>query len=191
MRVLRKRNRTKTQNRPTPALSFTMKAAAPLGSGMHARYALVVAPDGGIDREAWAHVVASLRQSEAKGKTATFARKIGVDPRTVDRWLRQQVAVKEENIRAVARALDISPVDLLVQVGYYQPGEIAPPDPVDPRKDPVVKMILADPRWTEDERIALVDREIARMKREQERRIEDYVWFVRKEREGRDERGTA
>lgn len=188
MRVLRKRNRTKTQNRPTPALSFTMKAAAPLGSGIHARYALVVAPDGGINREAWAHVVSSLRQEEAKGKTATFARKIGVDPRTVDRWLRQQVAVKEENIRAVARALDRSPMELLVQVGYYEAGEIAPPTPVDPHDDPVIQRILADPYWTEEERIALVDREIERIRREQLRRIDEYEWFLRQRRE---ERGTA
>lgn len=187
MRVLRKRNRSKTQNRPTPALSFTLKAAVPLGSGTHARYPLVVAPDGGIDREAWARVVAALRQDETKGKTLPFARKIGVDPRTVDRWLRQQVAVKEENIRAVARALDRPPMDLLVQVGYYQPGEVAPPIPPDPRDDPVVQAILADPRLNEDQRTVLVRRELARIKREQEARMADYEWYV----QNREERGSA
>jgi transcriptional regulator with XRE-family HTH domain len=191
MRVLRKRTRTKTQNRPTPALSFTLKPAAPLGSGAHARYALVVAPDGGINREAWARVVSSLRQEEAKGKTAPFARKVGVDARTVDRWLRQQVAVKEENIRAVARALGRSPMDLLVRVGYYEPGEVAPPTPVDPRDDQVVQMIMADPQWTEEERMVLVERELLRIKGEQERRIEEYVSYVRQRRGEREERGTA
>lgn len=187
MRVLRKRNRSKTQNRPTPALSFTLKAVTPLGSGVHARYSLLVAPDGGIDREVWARVVSALRKEEAKGKTVPFARKIGVDPRTVDRWIRQEVAVKEENIRAVARALGRPPMDLLVEVGYYQPGEVAPPIPVDPRDDKVVQAILADRRLNEDERAFLVRQELLRIKREEERRMADYEWYV----QNREERGSA
>jgi transcriptional regulator with XRE-family HTH domain len=179
MRVLRKRNRTKTQNRPTPALSFTLKVAVPMGSGIHARYPLGVTADGGINREAWARVVNDLRAAEAKGKTAPFARKIGVDPRTVDRWLRQQVAVKEENIRTVARALDRNPVELLVQVGYYRPNEIAPPAVPDPREDPIVSEILADPHLTEEQRAELVQIQLDRIEADLFRRREEYLQLRR------------
>lgn len=175
MRVLRKRNRTKITNRPTPALSFTLRSTTPLGSGIHARYPLGVTAGGGIDREAWAQVVADLRRDEAKGKTAPFARLIGVDPRTVDRWLRQEVAVKEENIRAVARALDRSPVELLVQVGYYQANEIAPPAVPDPREDTIIQEIMADPRLTETQRAELVQIQLDRIEADLIRRRDEYL----------------
>lgn len=146
-----------------------------MGSGIHARYPLGVTVSGGINREAWAQVVAALRLSEAKGKTATFARKIGVDPRTVDRWLKQEVAVKEENIRAVARALDRSPIELLVQVGYYQANEIAPAGMPDPYEDAIVQEILADPSLTEDQRAELIQIQLDRIEADLVRRREEYL----------------
>lgn len=178
MRVLRKRSRTKTTNRPTPALSFTLKAHAAIGSGTHARYPLLVAADGSINREAWAELIGHLRQERAKGKTATFARLIRVDPRTVDRWLRCEVNVKEESVRALARALEINAVDLLVQVGYYEPAELSPPTYPDPRKDKVIQMILADPRLTEDRRAELVQLQIELIEADVQRRMAEYNRLV-------------
>jgi transcriptional regulator with XRE-family HTH domain len=174
MRVLRKRKHTKTTNRPTPALSFTMRVQPPIGSGTHARYSLDVTTDGGIDRGAWAQRVADLRASETRGKTAPFAKKVGVDPRTVDRWLRREVDVKEESVRAVARALNRSPVELLIQVGFYAASEIAPPAVPDPREDPIIRDIMADPRWTDEERTELVKAQLERIEADFVRRRNEY-----------------
>jgi transcriptional regulator with XRE-family HTH domain len=157
-----------------------------MGSGTHARYSLVVADDGSINRDAWAQLVADLIQRETKGKKLPFARKIGVDPRTVDRWLHQEVVVKEESVRAIARTLDLQAVDLLVQVGYYKLGELSPPTLPDPREDPIIHEILADPRWTEDERTDLVQAQLDRIEADTQRRRDEYDRLVRLRRERRD-----
>jgi transcriptional regulator with XRE-family HTH domain len=186
MRVLRKRSRTKITNRQTPALSLTLRPTTPLGSGVHARYSLVVAHDGSVDRDAWAQLVGELLQRETKGKKLPFARKIGVDPRTVDRWLRREVVVSEESVRSIARAFDLQAIDLLVQVGYYKATDVAPPPAPDPYEDPIIRKIMADPRWTEEERADLVKAQIARMKADFRRRQADYEQLVRMRQGHRD-----
>lgn len=77
-----------------------------------------------IDRAAWAALVRRLMAAESNGNQSQFADTIKVDRRTVRRWLNQEVAVSEENVAKVARALGELPRDLLVQVGYYQPDEL-------------------------------------------------------------------
>lgn len=134
---------------------------------------------GGIDREAWAKIVKSLRLAETKGKTAPFARKIGVDSRTVDRWVRCEVDVKEENVRAVARALNRSPVELLVQVGLYRVDELAPPALPNPYEDPIIREIMADPRWTEEQRADLVRAQLERIEADFIRRRAEYEQLLR------------
>lgn len=132
-----------------------------------------------INRNAWAQLVAELIQSQTRGKKAPFARLIGVDTRSLDRWLKCEVKVSEESVRDVARAFNLNPMDLLVAVGYYQVAEVAPPTPVDPRLDPVIQRILADPTWTEEEKIVLVQRELDRIERERQQRLADYEWYLR------------
>lgn len=178
MRVLRKRHRTKAINRPTPAITLTMRAATPLGSGAHARYSAVVAADGSVDRDAWARLVGELMARETKGKKLPFARKIGVDPRTVDRWLRHEVDVKEESVRAVAAALDLRAIDLLVQVGVYKPTDVGPPVYPDPRDDAVIQRILTDRRITEKQRVELVQLQLKQIKEDQRRREAEYERLV-------------
>jgi len=174
MRVLRKRKRTKVTNRLTPALSFTLRSSGAIGSGAHARYSLVVAEDGSVDRGAWAQLVTELIQRETKGKKLPFARLIGVDPRTVDRWLHREVVVKEESVRAVARKLDLQAVDLLVKVGYYRAAELIPPTYPNPREDPVIQKIMADPRLTDDQRADLVQVQLDLIEADVKRRQAEY-----------------
>lgn len=174
MRVLRKRHARKVTNRPPLPLCFTLRVAPPIGSGSHARYPLGVTADGGIDREAWAQVVARLIRAETNGKIAPFARKVGFDARTVDRWLRQDVAVTEESIRKVARALGLPPIELLVQVGYYRADEITQPAVPDPRDDVIVQQIRADRRLTDEQRNELVEMQLKRIEDDFFRRKEDY-----------------
>lgn len=167
-----------TDRRMQPT-AFVPHTPRPLGSGVHARYPALVAPADGIDRAAWAKLVADLLDRETKGKKLPFARLVGRDPRTVDRWLRCEVTVDEESVRQVARALDKSPVDLLVQVGYYRQSDLAT-IPQDPREDPVVQQIMADPRLSEDERLELVQEQVAIIDADRRRRMEDYERMMRR-----------
>src|SRR5690606_35754724 len=97
--------------------------------GMHVHYAQGV-PERRVSREAWAEIVNDLVASEAAGVKARFARLVGVDYKTVLRWLRGDVDVSEALIRQVADRLHISPLRLLVQVGLYDPSELSPaPEP--------------------------------------------------------------
>lgn len=174
MRVLRKRHARKVTNRPPPPLCFTLRVAPPIGAGVHARYPLGVTADGGIDREAWAQLVARLIRAETGGKIAPFARQVGFDARTVDRWLRQDVAVTEESIRKVARALKLPPIDLLVQIGYYRADEINPPAVPDPYEDPIVQQIFADKSLPKAQRDHLVKMQLKRIEDDFFRRQKDY-----------------
>jgi hypothetical protein len=135
-----------------------------------------MAPEGGVDREAWATLVRELLASETRGKKLPFARLIGRDARTVDRWLRCEVAVEEESVRAVARALNRPPGELLVRVGYYRPNDLVPEPPakLDLYNDPVIKRIMEDPNLDEDTRLELVEVQARLIKEDRDRRQAEY-----------------
>jgi transcriptional regulator with XRE-family HTH domain len=93
-----------------------------------------------IDRDAWASLVATLIEQESGGNQTQFGAAVGVDRKTVARWLAGTVDVSEEKVRSVARALGLAARDLLVQVGYYSADELltdetatktSPDDPID------------------------------------------------------------
>lgn len=78
-----------------------------------------------VDRTEWAAIVTDLLQRESNGNKSAFARLVGVKAGiTVDRWQKGTVEVTDENVRAVARAVGMNPVDLLVRVGYYDADEV-------------------------------------------------------------------
>ena len=92
----------------------------------------------GIDRAAWARTIRSLLSAETRGNQTRFAQMVGVTPKTVSRWLAGDVDVSENSVRQVARALGLSPVKMLVDLGYYQPDEmpagVEPDASVDPEE---------------------------------------------------------
>lgn len=97
-----------------------------------------------VDREEWAKVLSQLIAEEAAGNKSAFARMAGTTYRTVVRWLNQEVDVSEDKVREIARALRIRPIDLLVRVGYYQPGELERPErptPDEVAADPALRVI--------------------------------------------------
>lgn len=81
-------------------------------------------PGSSVDREAWAKEVQSLLGAETGGNLTAFARLVGTNRRTVNRWLGQDVDVREESVRQVARALNLPVGDLLVKVGWLDPGDL-------------------------------------------------------------------
>jgi len=82
-----------------------------------------------IDRKAWAELLAELVQRESGGNVTAFATAVGMDRRTVTRWRRAEVAVSEESVRAVARALGLNVADVLVRLGYYRQEDL-PAEPI-------------------------------------------------------------
>nr|MDT0660805.1 helix-turn-helix transcriptional regulator [Micromonospora sp. DSM 115978] len=72
-----------------------------------------------IDRQAWADLVKSLIGTRARGNQTAFAELVGVTPRTITRWLNQDVRVRYGSVQAVAAAMGVSDLELMVQLGYY------------------------------------------------------------------------
>jgi transcriptional regulator with XRE-family HTH domain len=90
---------------------------------MRVRYAHDVAKRS-VDRAAWAAVVSDLIARETKGNKSRFAQVAGVSYKTIQRWLLQEVEVSEESVRQIADAMVIPALDLLLQAGYYQTGDL-------------------------------------------------------------------
>lgn len=94
-------------------------------------------------------LVADLITSETGGKKATFARLVGVDPKTIGHWLAGTVDVSEASVRRVATALGRRTLELLVKVGYYSAEEVGAEPAHEPRHlDPDLVILarrLADP----------------------------------------------
>lgn len=176
MRVLRKRNQKKTQNRPVPPLlpelGATMRRQGALGSGTHARYAGWMG-ERKVNREAWARTVRELIASETGGKKAPFARLVGVDPRTVDRWLKGEVDVSEESVRDVASALRRSPMDLLLAAGYYDERDLAGRQLAAATDDPAMQVIL-----NADIPARAKQRMIERLRELRKREVDEVQWWV-------------
>lgn len=88
-----------------------------------------------VDREAWAAEVRTLIATEADGNLTRFARLVGVDRKTVGRWLTMTHDVSEESVRQVARKLDLPVGVLLVRVGVLEPGDLPAEAPAPSRTE--------------------------------------------------------
>lgn len=185
MRVLRRRQHAKSANRPAAPISLSLRAGAPVGSGVRALYPVDVSGRK-VDREAWAKVVAELMAAETRGKITPFAKLVDVNPRTVSHWLDRDVNVSEESVRKVAAATKRAPMDLLVAVGYYSRAEVSPerPDADDPEMDLILALAV-----DEDMKMRMIERLLELRRRDndrleeikrqdQERRMADLRWIV-------------
>lgn len=70
-----------------------------------------------VDREAWAAEVRFLIERQTAGNTQAFARLVGADRRTVNRWKAGVTDVSSESVIRVARAFNMPAGDLLVRAG--------------------------------------------------------------------------
>lgn len=77
-----------------------------------------------INRETWAAFMSKLLAEEAGGNRTHLAQLLGVNRRTVVRWLDQETDVSEENVRQVARHLRLPAHTLLLEVGFYTADEL-------------------------------------------------------------------
>ncbi|WP_431976131.1 hypothetical protein [Micromonospora haikouensis] len=146
-----------------------------------------MAADGSIDRKAWARVVTDLIAQEtgtpAKpgGNKSRFAELVGVTYKTVLRWTQAASDVSEESVRQVARALHISPLELLVRVGYYTDADLDAatknkPVAID-QADPALRVILeADVPPRVQQR--MIQRLHDLRAREAERQVDEVRWWI-------------
>lgn len=169
MRVLRRRQREKSSNRVPAALTLTLRAHVPHRSGVRALYPSGVAGEKRVDRDAWARVVKALMADATRGKIAPFARQVGVDPRTVSRWLAGTVDVSEESVRSVADAVHVPAMRLLVDVGYYSHTELAPAGD----RDEELELVRDDPRLSSEKKVEIINFILERRERERAAALEE------------------
>ncbi|MFI6819773.1 helix-turn-helix domain-containing protein [Micromonospora sp. NPDC050187] len=147
--------------------------------------------EGSIDREAWAKVISTLIAQETgtpakpEGNKSAFAQLVGVTYKTVLRWTQAKSEVSEDSVRQVARALHVSPLELLVRVGYYTGADldaaVQASGPVDTvridQSDPALRVILESgvpPRVQQ----RMIQRLQDLRSREAERQVDEVRWWV-------------
>ncbi|MCT2281794.1 hypothetical protein M3G91_29785 [Micromonospora chalcea] len=170
-----------------PAIKTVYRTSRLLRPDMRVRYAADVA-EGSIDREAWAKVILQLIDEETEGNKSRFATLVGVTYKTVLRWTQRASDVSEDSVRQVARALHISPLALLVRVGYYTEADLqaaaaatedaghAIPAGLD-RDDPALRVILeADVPPRVQQR--MIQRLQQMRQREAERQVDEVRWWI-------------
>lgn len=169
-----------------PAIKAVYHTSRLLRPDTRVRYATDVA-EGSIDREAWAKVINQLIAEETRGNKSRFANLVGVTYKTVLRWTQQASDVSEDSVRQVARALRISPLMLLVQVGYYTDAdlgaaaEVTAPAALD-QDDPALQAILAadvPPRVKQ----RMIQRLQELRARDAERHVDEVRWWIDQARE--------
>src|SRR5262245_15995503 len=102
--TLAQRDRARRRVIAAAAVRVGTRVIRPSGSlhpGSDSRYDLAVAT-GSVDRTRWAAVVRRLMAEHGSGRKATFAKLVGVDPRTVTDWLAGAYSVRESMVRQVA-----------------------------------------------------------------------------------------
>lgn len=176
MTVLRDRRKQRAGRRPKSPIIVAIRKPSTLRVGRHSRYPDPVAGRK-IDRDAWARVLAALIDSETRGKKAPFARLVGVDPKTVDNWLKGTVDVTEESVRRVARSTGQSPMDLLVQLGYYRADEVNTPEPAPAQEDEEIQLI-ADSDLPPHLKRQMIDRLLEMREQDRQRREQTLRWMI-------------
>ncbi|MFI6759401.1 hypothetical protein ACIBF5_09695 [Micromonospora sp. NPDC050417] len=146
---------------------------------------------GEVNRAEWAKIVRALLTERTKSKKAPLARLISKDPKTIDNWLAGSVKVSEESIRSVAELTGHSAMEWLIQVGYYQLGEL-PYQPTEEEIDEEQRQVLesdlpADQKAAileqlesmraDDERLIVEQRE-----RDRQRRMRELAWRIEQAR---------
>jgi len=133
-----------------------------------------------VDREAWAEVVSRLINQETAGNQSRFAALVGVTYKTIRRWLKGESDVSEDSVRQVARAVGISPLELLMRVGYYSLSDLDAPTPaeqIDAGDDRALQVILeADVPPRVKQRMIHRLQELRR--RQAEREVDEVRWWI-------------
>lgn len=144
-------------------------------------YHLLVA--GEVNREAWSAFVREDLLPLTKGKKATLARLLGVDPKTIDLWLQGRVRVSEASVRQVAERTQRRAGDLLVRVGVYTLDDLPAVTLTDEQIDEEQRRVLDTD--LDDEQKALILAELDAMRTDDERLLEEQRTRDRQRRQQR------
>ena len=72
-----------------------------------------------VTKDTWGRYVAAISSNQSE-----IADKVGTSAGTVSRWISGDVVPSAQNVIALARAYQLSPVAALVAAGYLEPDEI-------------------------------------------------------------------
>jgi transcriptional regulator with XRE-family HTH domain len=137
-------------------------------------------------RDTWAAYATASREAAGLNKSA-LARRLDVDRATVSRW--ETGATRPDSAETVVAFADLFGLDRdeALSAAGFRPGTTdapARPAPLDPREDPVIRAILDDPRWSDDQREELVRMQLERIAQDLARRRAEYDWLARQENRG-------
>jgi len=155
-------------------------------------YHLFVA--GEVNREEWAKIVRDELLPITRGKKATLARLLGMDPKTIDLWLQARVTVSHASVVQAAEKTNRNPNEWLGRVGFYAPDEAPAPltnEQIDEEQRTVLDLDIDDEQKalilealdemrTTDER--LLDEQRARDKQRRQQRIAEMIERARERR---------
>lgn len=160
-----------------------IRASGALLPGVHSRYHCAVA-SGVVDRGAWAKVVQRLMDKHAHGRKATFAKLVGVDPRTVTDWLGEVYTVRDAMVRQVADRTGESALELLIEVGVLAPVARVEDTLVSAEDVWIVERIQASTLSPEKKKvlIAIELERAAREREERQRQIDEQIKLLQPER---------
>lgn len=161
-----------------PAIQATYRTFRILAPDMRVRYAHEVSGRS-IDRTAWAGIVSRLIAQETGGNKTHFAQLVGVTYKTVLRWLAQDGDVSPERVAQVADACHMSPIELMLQVGYYRHADLPEPSPAQPAdiEDEALRAIV-EAGYPSRIKMRMIQR-LTELRAEQRRRELDEVrWWI-------------
>lgn len=166
-----------------PPIALRLRVHRLARGDIHVRYDVGVG-ERRVNREAWAEVVSRLINQETAGNQSRFAALVGVTYKTIRRWLKGESDVSEDSVRQVARAVGISPLELLMRVGYYSPSDLDAPTPVEQLAagdDRALQVILeADVPPRVKQRMIHRLQELRR--RQVEREVDEVRWWIEQAR---------
>lgn len=165
-----------------PAITLRSRGSRPLRADMRVRYAQGVAARN-VDRQAWANTIAQLIAQETKGNKTRFATLVGVSYKTVLRWLACESDVSEESVRQVARALGVTPVELLVRVGFYAADELTAAGPAAATTDDPALTVILDADLPNHIKQRMIQRLQQLRARDTERQVDEVRWWIDQQRE--------
>lgn len=134
--------------------------------------------DKNASREGWANLIGSLIKLKAGGNQTQFARLVGINVRTVRRWLDGDVDISLWKMLDVARVAEMHPTQLLIAAKIYSPedGCQSAEEPASPDEE---SRIIRAAQVDDDTKQALLQRVAELRERDKLHRIDDIEFSVR------------
>lgn len=172
-----------------PAIIAVHRTVRVLHPDTRVRYADPM-PERRVDRVAWAGVIGQLIADEAGDNKSEFARIVGVTYKTVTRWLdpSKPGEVPLAAVIQVADAMHISPISLMLRVGYLHDADLptppqlelaaAPAAPVAPDAHDEPMQAILNAKFPPRIKMRMAKRLEALREEQRRRELDDVRWWL-------------